>query len=295
MTINSNENVKIDRAVMRRLHQKSLIRWLVLTLVDWGIIVGMFVIAGFYNHLLVYWMVSLVIGNRIHALGIMGHDGAHYAISRNRFVNNMLTSFLVAWPLGFSLTGYRDFHFKHHQKVGTPEDPELIHKNWAKPEFELPLKKGKFIFWCLRDLTGYSFLELLRMMILTSPKNIIFMFPALTVLGIFWAVSLYLGAYWVLALWFFSYATSFWLTMRLRLWIEHVGSSSTHRVQLTWWQEILFCPHWISYHHEHHMFPTVPMWNLPALRREDQSIPVVDLGGHIQNLTKISFELCQSK
>src|SRR4051794_38492519 len=32
-----------------------------------------------------------------------------------------------------------------------------------------------------------------------------------------------------------------------------------------WWEKLFFCPHHINYHIEHHLYPSVPCHNLPAL------------------------------
>ncbi len=53
-----------------------------------------------------------VIGTRQHGLGVLGHDGAHGLISRNRRVNNILTN-MALLPLGALSEGYRPFHLKH--------------------------------------------------------------------------------------------------------------------------------------------------------------------------------------
>ena len=42
------------------------------------------------------------------------------------------------------------------------------------------------------------------------------------------------------------------------VWHEHVGTDKTHMIKATWWQRLLFLPHYAEYHHEHHEKPNVP-------------------------------------
>ena len=93
-----------------------------------------------------------VIAARQHALGTLGHDGAHRLICRNRVLNDLLANILCTWPLMSNLSGYRAFHFEHYRKVGTPDDPELIHKNneWrilnvpVLGQWPVPIRPWKF-------------------------------------------------------------------------------------------------------------------------------------------------------
>jgi hypothetical protein len=81
-------------------------------------------------------------------------------------------------------------------------------------------------------------------------------------LGLFWA----LDALWVPGLWVTGVATIFWSGVRLRIWTEHLGTRSTHRIAVPAWVAELIMPHDIGMHWEHHHHPTVPFYNLGALR-----------------------------
>jgi fatty acid desaturase len=35
----------------------------------------------------------------------------------------------------------------------------------------------------------------------------------------------------------------------------------------TWWERLIFCPGNVNYHLAHHLFPSVPFFNLPRLHR----------------------------
>jgi hypothetical protein len=69
--------------------------------------------------------------------------------------------------------------------------------------------------------------------------------------------------------------TTFWAVFRLRIYIEHVGIPETHRVHLSLWQRVLFAPHNIWIHWEHHKHPFVPYYQLPHIRVKYKDVPVL--------------------
>lgn len=261
----------------KKLHRPSTVKWLALIGSDWLIIAACFWASHRAGTLLAYWVASLIIGNRIHAVGIMGHDGSHYTAAKSHFWNDVLTAGLAFWPTAISLRAYRKFHNKHHRRVGTADDPEFIHKNWASPSFELPMTPLRLAGWLVRDLVGLAVIDLVRLMRLLKPERLADLTAPLIVQALFWSLCLVTRQYWILGLWYFSLCSSFWACFRLRVWIEHVGTLETHRVKLSFWQALLFAPHWTAYHYEHHKWPGVPCWKLPTARTIDDTVPVMSL------------------
>ena len=68
-------------------------------------------------------------------------------------------------------------------------------------------------------------------------------------------------------LWYAGLATTFMMSFRLRLWLEHQGTDDTQRLSLTWWQAPPLAPHNSWMHWEHHKYPTVPYHRLSKARR----------------------------
>lgn len=265
--------------------------WTMLTFIDWSVILLSFLLAASIDHIVTYWIASLIIGNRIHALAILGHDGSHYSIVRQpRWLNDLMTCVLVFWPLGISLEGYRRFHLAHHRATGTEHDPELIHKNkWAAPEYDTPLSRRRMIYYLLRDLTGYGVIDVVRVAILFSPKNPVHMIGPVLTQTLFCIACILTQNIWVLVLWYFSVASSFWAHMRIRIWLEHVGTEGTHRYTVKPWQEYIFLPHFVAYHHEHHQNPAIPCWNLPkarALENPQDLVSAEDVLAHLLTAKK---------
>ncbi len=261
---------------IKQLSDPSSLRWLSLAFVDWFYIVGAFGVAYYFQNLFVYWLASLVIGNRQHALSIMGHDGAHHTASKKKSLNDILTCLLTFWPLATGLKGYRDFHFAHHRTVGTSSDPEIKHKQWAL-EYGLPLRRGALLKYVLKDLLGFGVKGVWSLILCIKPHSPVDIAGPVVMISSFWVVCLLTGNGWILALWYFSICTSFWASFRLRIWMEHIGTRSTHRVHLNYWASIVFAPHGAAYHFEHHEWPAVPCWNLGKARLAETLTPVLSL------------------
>jgi fatty acid desaturase len=267
---------------IKRLSDPSSLRWLSLVFVDWFFIVGAFGTAYYFQNVLAYWLASLVIGNRLHALSIMGHDGAHRTASKRKSLNDILVCLFAFWPLGTGLNGYRDFHFTHHRNVGTSSDPELKHKQWLTPQFGLPQKPSTLLKYVLKDLIGFGYKGVSLFFVLVKPRSILDIAGPLLMISSFWLVCLLTANGWILALWYFSILTSFWACFRLRVWIEHVGTRSTHRVHLDYWAGIVFAPHGAGYHFEHHQWPSVPCWNLAKARHAETLTSILTLSQMMQ-------------
>src|ERR1700688_1090593 len=127
--------------------------WTCAAMRDWLIIAAALTatsVAGWWPCYVLAWV---VIGNRQLALHVLGHDGVHQLVCRNRFANDLLTNILSFWPLWTSLSAFRQFHFEHHRHVGTQQDPEVIAKG-TKPGCDPPATKANILQWLARDLCG---------------------------------------------------------------------------------------------------------------------------------------------
>jgi fatty acid desaturase len=255
----------------------SVWRWLVRAAIDWAVIALDLWGVRRWNHPVGYFLGLIVLASRQHALSILGHDGAHFGISKRRKVNDSLASLLAMWPLGSGLDGYRKFHFLHHAATGTDKDPELTHKRWAAPQWSLPMTRGRMGRYLIRDLMGFAVIDIIRIIRIVKPAS------RRDQLGpmLWWTVALAVlfltGQLWIAAMWFGATISAFWAIFRLRMWTEHTGTSATHRTSAQWWERALFVPHNTWCHYEHHRWPSIPCWNLPQLRRLDTNVPVISI------------------
>ena len=258
---------KLDTAGLRALSQRSVFPWLTDAVIDWLVILAAVGIFQLSPNPLSAIAAVLIVGNRQHALAILGHDGTHHTLSRNVAFNDFLTNLFCWWPLGLTVSGYRALHYTHHKHTGTENDPELGHKRIRSPQWDLPATPWTVLRYALKDLVGYSLADYSIIVRFSKPQRQREYLP----LALFHiaAVSALLGfgGWPMAAVWYLSLVTSFMMFFRLRLWLEHQGTDDTQRLSLTWWQAALLSPHNAWHHWEHHKYPTIPYHRLPQARQ----------------------------
>jgi len=219
------------------------------------------------------WMATLFatifIASRQHSLLIGIHDAAHRRLFTNKFWNDLLSNFLIAWPLLFKMEAYRLRHLAHHKHTNTSNDPDFRRERF-------PESQGEFLRMLFRDMLGYGVIEQLKE--LKSLKA-----PAYT--GIFkWLrLSFYIAL--VTTLFTFSLWKTFalywllpaflWLRviLKIRMVADHTGVETrpdpfnTRTVVPSLLDRILWAPRKCSYHLEHHYYASVPSYNLHELHQ----------------------------
>lgn len=205
-------------------------RWLDALIVDLLLIAAAFFAAATSVYLVV--PAIFVIGTRIHAIAILAHDGAHFNAPEfmAKFAFNLI---------GVNLKKYREFHFEHHAKLGTYEDPELrVHTHhW-----------DTFNLVCvIKDLTGLSTMEMLKIWRFAGgePKRMAVVLVILALIDPLFAF-----------LWMVSLGTVFMACFRQRAIIEH-----GYAYEIKPWMAVLF-PHNCWRHAEHHANPKTPFYRL---------------------------------
>jgi len=253
----------------------------------------------FWPNPLIILLSVVVIGTRQHALFVIAHDAAHYLLYDNRLLNDAVGR-ACAMLQGLSMCTYRVIHRMHHNNLYGELDPDTaLHGGYPRGRSYLVRK-------LLKDLSGltawktYAYFlggapalntstnVALRPLDDTSAKlrkealqdrNIVIAFHVL-LLGVF-AWSGYLVQY--LVLWVLPLVTVVQAILRLRAIAEH-GATTDFSSPLTAartnvapaWLEWLIFPHQVNYHIEHHLYASVPHYNLRALHREMKSRGVLE-------------------
>ena len=283
---------QLPREIVLRLTQRSPWRSTA------AIVHDLLVLGASIGLALAYWpnpfiiLVSiLVTGTRQHALFVIAHDAAHYLLYDNRTLNDLVGR-ACATVQGLSMCTYRVIHRLHHNNLYGELDPDTaLHGGYPRGKFYL-LKK------LLTDLSGltawktYAYFlggapalntatnVALRPLDDTSEKlrveakrdrNVVIAFH----IGLLFLFSLtgYLLQY--LVLWILPLITVVQAILRLRAIAEH-GATTDFSSPLTAartnlapaWLEWLIFPHSVNYHIEHHLYASVPYYNLRELHRE---------------------------
>jgi fatty acid desaturase len=245
------------------------------------------------------WLVLsvIVIGVQQQALFILAHDAAHYRLFKSRFSNDVVGRALGAAG-GISMCTYRVIHRLHHNNLYTDDDPDTaIHGGYPR---------GVAYLWkkLALDLLGVNAWKTfayffgspaINAQTQRAPRPLDDTSPALRsaarrdrwlVLGAHVALPLIVlaagglrGLAMYAVLWLLPMVTVLQPILRLRAVAEHGAVSdlssplTAARCNRTWgslanWigRALLF-PHHVNYHLEHHLYPAVPHYHLPALHR----------------------------
>lgn len=263
----------------------------------WSVLQEILLVAAliaFALHFRTWWAVLpcvILIGTRQHALFVLAHEAAHYRLFEGRGLNDAVGR-LCATVQGLSMRTYRVIHRLHHNNLYTEADPDTaLHGGYPRGRMYLVKKLAK-------DLTGFTAWKTYAYFLGGAPalntqtkvairplddtsaklreeaksdRNGVIAFHVLALA--FFAWSGYLVEY--LVLWILPLVTVVQAILRLRAIAEH-GATSDFSSPLTAartnlvpaWLGWLVFPHNVNYHIEHHLYASVPQYNLPELHRE---------------------------
>ena len=258
----------------RRLSQRSSWRGLLWVAHCWAVI-------GAAMAMAVVWPVTIplaimVIGTRQLGLFILMHDAAHASLHSRRPVNDWVGH----WLCSSGLRQYRPYHLQHHRFVQQTEDPDLV---LSAP---FPVSRASLGRKIVRDLTGQTFFKQQFGGLVQRLRTRQLGESALRLLAdglvqkrrflignsLGWLVFAAAGYGWVwLTLWLLPAATWLQMVYRIRNIAEHALVAQNQAdplrqartTQAHWLERIVVAPYWVNYHCEHHLFTSVPCWNLP--------------------------------
>jgi len=213
------------------------------------------------------------------------HEGVHFRVCASHRWNDALSDCLAGYPLLTPTAGYRWFHLKHHQFLDTPLDPEQITVRRFPMEWSFPMKPWRFLLLLMRDLSGLWPVPLfvLSRLIWTFPGRR----PHLVGVAAFHIAAAGVAAAggrltYLLLLWWVPMLTVFPFCFRIRTAAEHSALPggdrrytraavdvlrSTRTVFANALDRIFLGPHNVSYHIEHHLYPSVPFYRLADLAK----------------------------
>jgi fatty acid desaturase len=289
-----------DRLSANELRELSEINiWVVSRAIasEWLATIAAIWLCNRFWHPLFYLLIAMFIGARQHALAVLNHDASHYRLLPDKRWNDWIAEPLLAWPILLSTRWFRTHHNPHHRYIGTEKDGnrklyrthtpdgELI-KFWSFPKSPIAVA-GMLLF----DLLGalgilYVLRTIKRSLSLGDWRFSVtqgIYYSAISTIIIFYHAEKL-----VLLYWFVPLCTWFILVNHLRIIADHSAIANNHPVyRLTRttkpsWLDLMFVvPRNISYHIEHHLYPTVPFYSLPKLHARLMEHPGFQQQAHI--------------
>lgn len=265
-------------------------------LLHWSIIIATLTVVGLTMHWAAFAIGAFVIASRMQALGVMMHDATHYLLYKNRSVNDVVGDLFIAFPLGMSTTLYRKTHYRHHRFVNTEEDQDLAAQREEAEWYDWPKTRWGCAKAILRSFFGINAHRAWVLFKHWAPWNhmrdpisedfplrarVLYILTTIAMYAFFaWAISVNpVTALSLMGLYMISGLTILNLINRIRATAEHLGVACTHELNSSrtvlpsLWERFFIAPYGVNYHLEHHLFPSVPGYNLGKLHRELMNDP----------------------
>ena len=299
--------VGLPASEVRRLSKLSPLRATLSLLQTFGLIALSIFAAVRWPHPLVIAASLVAIAGGQHGLAILSHQSAHYRMYETRWLNDLVGR-LCAFPLGVSMITYRVIHRIHHNELYTSIDPDLalmagyprgrgyLLRKLLKDLVGITTLKNYLYFFGRTKKRGARASEAQAQTVLDDTS------PALAAsaardrkLVLAWIAMMTTAAIatgnvgWFVLLWVAPLVTLLQAILRLRAVCEH-GATPDGRVRdlatalprpdpmraarttVTGpWVRWLLFPHHMNFHVEHHLYPSVPHYRLPACHRALQS------------------------
>ena len=261
------------------------------------------------------WMLAgiVLMGVAQHSLFILSHEAAHYRLLSHRGANDVLGR-LIGMSSGVSMCTYRVTHRLHHNNLYGSEDPDTaIHGGYPRGKAYLLRKLAQDVVgWNAWKTYAYFFgapainedtQRAIRPLDDTSSQlrkaarqdRYVVVCAHIAMPSIAFALGGLHGLTVYMVVWIVPLLTALQPILRLRAICEHgavsdlsspltaarsnrtFGSAANHVLGA-----ILF-PHHVNYHLEHHLYPAVPHYHLPALHQALQSRGVLE-GAEVRDI-----------
>lgn len=260
----------------------------------WFWIVFAFAIVGLWPNPLTVLIALFILGGKQLACAIILHDCSHDSMFTSRTANRLIGNWFGAYPIFHDLDKYRPYHTQHHMHTGLDEDPDLplaqgypttrismvrkffrdlfgpsgLKANFGVLFMQLGLMKyalnGKAEWVSLKEKSAFEIIG-------TAAKNMAGPLAAnLLMFSICWLI----GKPWLYLLWPAAMLTTFNFSLRVRSMAEHSmvedrtnPHKNTRTTYANFIERMLFAPHHVNYHAEHHLCMGAPSYNLPAMHK----------------------------
>ncbi|MEX2590875.1 MAG: fatty acid desaturase family protein, partial [Chitinophagales bacterium] len=238
-------------------------------------------------------IVSLfILGGKQLGCAIIMHDTSHYAFFNSRKLNSFFGNWLGGYPIFQNVEDYRPYHFKHHRNTGTNDDPDL------NLTTGYPTSKVSMLRKFSRDLAGVTGFKTFYGVLLMHFGYLKYNLGGLVekikaknrnwksmlnrayvklrgpvVFHLLFFTLLYaIGFWWLYLLWWGAFFTTYNFSLRVRSIAEHSvvpnqldPQKNTRTTYANFIERILFAPHHVNYHAEHHLLMAAPSYNYPKM------------------------------
>ena len=262
----------ISREQMRALHEKSAARHLVIAGRQFGILaLATWALVRFENPWI--WVpVAVVQGFTIFNFTVLLHEVVHHTVfERRRPLAERILAFLYAVPSGISASQFTRWHLDHHAELGSDEDdPKRAHLSpkvnarWYKLLYCTPALFPIYFRAARRESSTYP-VGLQRSIAMERKLSLAAHLGALALLWYFFGFYAALRTSIIPV--FFVFPVAFTLNRLGQHYDIDPNDPAKWGTLMrgNWFWDFAFLNS--NYHLEHHYFPGVPFYRLPAVQR----------------------------
>lgn len=301
------------REEVRDLQRVSNVQGVLHLLTSWGLIFFALYMCAWFPNIFVVLPMMFILGGRFLALAIIMHEGSHSCLFTNKTVNNFSAKWLSGFFVWLPLEPYRKHHLEHHRYTGTEKDSDI---SLVRP---YPCSRKELVRRFLRDLSGLSGLRRVYGHILMDLGFIEFTVAAkvipiprdryslwqrvglffnktgsvILVYVLFYFLLKMLGIAWTFWVFLASYITTFSFVVRWRAIAEHArcedSPGAVRSIEANFLEKLLFGPHFVHYHFEHHLIMNVPCYQLPRMHKmlRERKVDFECLPGYLDVLRRV--------
>ena len=290
----------------------------------WLWIAAAWTVAFYYPNPLVVAATALFVGAQYYGLFIIGHDGMHRRLFRKRETNDLFCDLFLLGPIATITRINNRNHMAHHRYLASHSDPDR-HKYGCLNKHTRPLY--------LVFITGLASVPKVLVNVFAKKRasskavttsastaaqshaaDAYTLRDAAIILG--WQIALVGGLTTAFGWWgypvmwlgpvYFTY-----LFDLLRSFLEHAqprpdDDSDEHRLitySSNWLERMFFAPENMNFHTVHHLWTSIPYYNLPAANRIIRKHPLAErlewrtsyLGFLLKYATKLPILGCVRK
>lgn len=216
------------------------------------------------------YLLAFVLMTRGHVcLNILAHESAHRLLFTNRWLNDNVGRWLLAYPTYQAMLAYRRVHFAHHRDEMGPNEPDIgLYAGY-------PIPKDSWRRKLKRDAIGNSASKNFRSLFRAVRARQAEAWDILAVQAVMLGASILFMRPLAYVVWILSWSTLWKVSNRLRSIAEHGGMVrskdrrlTTHVIRQSRLARFWMVPYNTGWHLAHHVDMGVPWRNLPRLHDE---------------------------
>lgn len=237
---------------------------------NWSIILMCLILVKFNIYFFPFCF--LLISNRQFANYLVGHDGVHGLILKNRYWNDLVARLFCLGPVFVSLQSYKEKHLLHHEFLGTFADPDKKLYDFYPTSGNNFFKKIIGHFFSLSMLIDFliyftPLFEFNKGHFYRKEKMIDFLFYVLIAIGFSTGLILYFGIWIYITLWLlpllmlmpYYYFVS---ALQHGTIFEKDDLEASRNIRGHWLLMELLLPCSTNYHGVHHLYPNISCFDL---------------------------------